>query len=239
MWTASSPHLSGIITLEVGYATLRRRKKGKAMSQQNVSGSGTYQQAAGSEAMSQEKVLVLSTFDTEVQADEAAAALKQWDKATEDIRVGGIGILVKDQSGKIKEHKVGAHQTGKGAGVGLVLGLVAAIPTGGLSLAAGSIGGVIIGAIVGSFFQKGFKELSRADAERINKELDAGHAIVGVLVLLPYADATAAELTRLGGRTETHVINSDEMKQVDTVAASASAAQQPSAGMGQTTTPQA
>ena len=208
------------------------------MSQQNASGGGMNQQAAKPDAMSQEKVLVLSVFDTELRADEAAAALKKWDKASEDIKVGGIGILVKDPNGKIKEHKVGVHQAGKGAGVGLVLGLVAAIPTGGLSLAAGAIGGVIIGAIVGSFFQKGFKELSRADAERINKEMDAGHAVVGVLVPLAYADATAAELTRVGGRSETHVISADEMDQVDAVATSASAVQLPMTGTAQSTAPQ-
>ena len=80
--------------------------------------------------MSRERVLVSSVCDTEQQADEAAAALKAWDKATEDIKLGGIVILVKDADGNVKEHKVGPRRGGKGAGVGLALGVVAAIPTG-------------------------------------------------------------------------------------------------------------
>ncbi len=213
------------------------------MSQKNVKGTDTSQQAttqsATPDAMSTEKVIVLSIFDTETQADEAVAALKKWDKATEDIKVGGIGILVKDPHGKIKQHKVGSHRTGKGTGIGLVLGVVAAIPTGGLSLVAGAAGGVIGGAIIGSFFHKGFKELGEADAARITKELDAGHAVVGVLVALANADAVAAELTRLGGRSETHVISKEEMQQADAVVNATVPTPQPQEGAGQSTAPQA
>lgn len=189
--------------------------------------------------MSGERVLVLSVFDTEQQADEAAAALKTWDKASEDIKFGGIGILVKDANGQIKEHKVGPRRGGKGAGVGLLLGVVAAVPTGGLSLAAGAAAGVVGGAIVGSFFEKGFKELGKDEAERINKELDAGHAALGVLVSLPNADTVSAELTRLGGRSESHVINDEEMQQADTAAETAARAQPPSESAVQSAAPQA
>lgn len=188
--------------------------------------------------MGRERVLVLSVFNTEQQADEAAAALKTWDKATEDIKLGGIGVLVKDVDGKIKEHKAGPRRGGKGAGVGLVLGVVAAIPTGGLSLAAGAAAGVVGGAIVGSFFEKGFKEIGKDEAERINKELDAGHAALGVLVSLANADAVAAELTRLGGQSEAHVISDEEMTQADTAAAAAVPAQVSAENSGQSAAPQ-
>jgi uncharacterized membrane protein len=193
--------------------------------------------------MSREKVLVLSVFDTEQQADEAASALKTWNKAGDDIKFGGIGILVKDADGQIKQHKVGPRSGGKGAGVGLVLGVVAAIPTGGLSLAAGAATGVVGGAVVGSLFHKGFKELGKDEAERINKELDAGHAALGVLVALPNADTVSAELTRLGGRSESHVIDDEEMKQVITAAEapapeSAGPMHSPEESAGQSATPQ-
>lgn len=183
--------------------------------------------------MSEEKVVVLSIFDTEEKADEAAAALKQWDKATEDIKLGGIGILVKDEDGKIKEHKVGPRRGKKGAGVGLVLGVVAAIPTGGLSLAAGAAGGLVGGALVGSVFHKGFSELGEDDAARLSKELDIGHAVVGVLVAPTDTDAVSAELTRLGGRSETHKLSGEELEQADAATVTASSA--PPETPGQTT----
>lgn len=186
--------------------------------------------------MSQENALVLSIFDSETAADEAAVALKQWDKATEDIKLGGIGVLVKDADGQIKQHKVGPRRGGKGAGVGLVLGIVAAIPTGGLSLAAGAGGGLVGGAIVGSFVKKGFHELSQEDATRISQELDAGHAALGVLVAPANAEAVAGELTRLGGRSETHVISDEELKDAETSIAAAPALQ-PSEGADQTQAP--
>ena len=184
--------------------------------------------------MGQERVLVLSVFDTEQQADEAAAALKAWDKTTEDVKLRGIGVLVKDTDGAIKEHKVGPRRGGKGAGVGLVLGVVAAIPTGGLSLAAGAAAGVVGGAIVGSFFRKGFNELSKDDAERINRELDAGHAALGVLVSPSNANAAADELSRLGGRSETHQISDDEMQEADAIAAAPVPPQTPTDSTTQT-----
>jgi hypothetical protein len=43
--------------------------------------------------------------------------------------------LVKDENGEIKEHKLGRRAGKKGMGIGVALGVVAAIPTGGLSLA--------------------------------------------------------------------------------------------------------
>jgi hypothetical protein len=37
---------------------------------------------------------------------------KQWDKASEEIKLGAIGVLVKDDKGKIKTHKLGKRKTG-------------------------------------------------------------------------------------------------------------------------------
>ena len=51
------------------------------------------------------------------------------------MKVDGIGVLVKDSDGKIKEHKLGKQAGKKGMGIGVALGVIAAIPTGGLSLA--------------------------------------------------------------------------------------------------------
>ena len=54
------------------------------------------------------KQLVLAVFENEAAADGAVDALKGWDKATSEIKLGAIGVLVKDEKGKIKTHKVGS-----------------------------------------------------------------------------------------------------------------------------------
>jgi hypothetical protein len=50
------------------------------------------------------KQLVLAIFPSETAADEAAAGLKKWEKANDEIKKGAIGVLVKDNTGKIKAH---------------------------------------------------------------------------------------------------------------------------------------
>lgn len=149
--------------------------------------------------------LVLAFFDSEDLADEAAMVLKNWEKASEHMKVDGVGVLVKDENGEIKEHKLGRRAGKKGMGVGVALGLVAAIPTGGLSLLGGAAGGVVGGGVIGDFFHKGLK-LSDEDAARITDELDAGHAAVGVLAWDFESDAVADKLKEAGGTPQTHEV---------------------------------
>ena len=104
-----------------------------------------------------EKQLVLGIFADEAAADAAVASVKEWDKASEEVKLGAIGVLVVDDKGKLKEHKMGQRSTKKGAGIGLVLAIVAP-PT----LIAGAIGGGILGAL----HHKGLG-LSDADRERL------------------------------------------------------------------------
>jgi hypothetical protein len=84
--------------------------------------------------------LVLAFFDTEDAADQAATALTNWEKATEYMQVDAIGVLVKASDGKVKEHKLGRRAGKHGMGIGVALGVVAAIPAGGLSLVGGVLG---------------------------------------------------------------------------------------------------
>ena len=70
----------------------------------------------------------------------------------------------------------------------------AAIPTGGLSLAAGAAGGVAGGGVIGKFFHKGLK-VTDEDAARIGRELAAGHAAVGVLTWDSDTKAVADKLS--------------------------------------------
>jgi uncharacterized membrane protein len=149
--------------------------------------------------------LVLAFFDTEDAADQAAKALKDWEKATEYMKLDAIGVLIKDDDGKVKEHKLGKRAGERGMGIGVALGVVAAIPTGGLSLVGGLLGGAGGGAAIGEFFHKGLK-MTDEDSARIGRELDAGRAAVGVLAWDSESDAVSEKLKELGGTPETHEV---------------------------------
>jgi uncharacterized membrane protein len=142
---------------------------------------------------------------SEGAADQAGDELKNWEKATEYMKVDGIGVLVLDDDGKVKEHKLGKRAGKRGMGIGVALGLVAAIPTGGLSLAGGVLGGAAGGGIIGDFFHKGLK-MTDDDTARIGSELGAGHAAVGVLTWDFETEAVSKKLGELGGRPETHEV---------------------------------
>lgn len=170
--------------------------------------------------MSKNKQLVLAIFDTETAADAAVTAVKAWDKAGKDVKLGAIGILVKDDKGKIKTQKLGKRKTGTGAVVGAI---AAAIGTGGLSL----VGGAVVGGILGSFFHKGLG-LSKEDMTRLDGELDGGKAVVAILAENNEAEAVGAKLTELGGTVEAHEVTEEAVEQaaaaVEEAAPDASAA---------------
>ena len=83
-----------------------------------------------------------------------------------------VGVLVVDEKGQIKEHRLGQRSGKAGAGIGLVLAVIAP-PT----LLAGMVGG----GIIGHFHHKGLG-LTDEDRERIAAELAGGKAAIGVLV---------------------------------------------------------
>jgi hypothetical protein len=133
--------------------------------------------------------VVLGLFSDEAAADAAVESLKAWDKASDEIKLGAIGVLVVDEKGALKTHKMGQRSGKKGAGIGLVLAIVAP-PT----LLAGAIGG----GVLGHFHHKGLG-LTQEDSARIGAELVGGKAAVGALVPTDEAGAVAGKLTELGG----------------------------------------
>ena len=88
------------------------------------------------------KQVVLGIFPDEPAADTAAHTLKAWDYADDDVKVKTIGVLVLDDDGKVNTHKLGPRTWGKGAGIGVVLAVVAP-PT----LIAGALAGGALGAL--------------------------------------------------------------------------------------------
>jgi hypothetical protein len=163
--------------------------------------------------------LVLAFFDNEAAADAAVQALKSWDKATADIKLGALGILVKDDKGKIKTHKLGSRKTATGA---ILFGLIGLL-SGGMTV----VGGLIFGAIAGSLFHKGLG-LSKEDLDRIGKDLDGGKAAVALVANAAEADAVSAKLAELGGKPETHEVT-DEVVEQATAAAEAAPVEAPAA----------
>lgn len=156
--------------------------------------------------MAKNKQLVLAFFESEAAADDAVDEIKQWDKASKDIKLGAIGVLVKDDKGKVKTHKLGKRKTG----TGVVLGALAGILSGGISV----VGGALFGGVIGAFFHKGLG-MSKDDLARIEGELDGGRAAVGVLVKDEELTTVTAKLEELGGETETHEVTDEALDQVD------------------------
>ena len=151
-----------------------------------------------------DKQVIIGTFDDEAAADAAVDSLKAWDQATEEIRLGAVGVLVLDADGQVKEHKLGARNGKKGAGIGLVLAVIAP-PT--------LLAGIVGGAVLGHFHHQGLG-LTSDDRERLIADLQGGKAAVGVLVAGEEGDAVAGKLTELGGDVEAHDVSDEALEAV-------------------------
>ena len=145
-----------------------------------------------------DRQLVLGVFPDEFAADNAAVALKDSGIAEGD----AIGILALDSDGKLKQDKVGARSTGKGAAVGGVLVLL-----GPAALGVGVLGGAAAGAL----HHKSLG-LTDADKARLTTELTAGKAAVGVLAHFDTAPAISERLTQLGGASEAHELSDEALE---------------------------
>jgi uncharacterized membrane protein len=154
-----------------------------------------------------DKQVVLALFDTEAAADSAVANLKTWEKTSDEVKLGAIGVLVMDENGKIKTHKMGSRSIGKGAGIGLILAMLTPV---------GLVGGVVGGALLGILHHKGLG-LSEQDRDRIATELANGKAAVGVLTPTVKADAISAKLVELGGKSEVHDASDEALEHAASV----------------------
>ena len=85
---------------------------------------------------------IIAIFSSEDAAKQAAKDLQDWDKANDDIKLGAIGTMTK-KGDKVKTH-VG-RKTGSGAKVGAVMGVTAAVLSGGITLVPGVVGGAVGG----------------------------------------------------------------------------------------------
>jgi hypothetical protein len=153
--------------------------------------------------------VILSIFKDEASADAAVDALRSWDEGSVDIKLDAIGILVVDDKGQIREHKLGRRSGGKGAGIGLVLAVIAP-PT--------LLAGVVGGGLIGHFHHAGLG-LTQADRDRIVADLQGGKAAVGVLADPVDSVPIVAKLTSLGGTPEVHQLSEEALEAVAAAAA--------------------
>jgi hypothetical protein len=162
-----------------------------------------------------DKQVVLAIFENEGKADAAVQSMKDWDKADDDIKLNAIGVLVLDDKGKVKTHKLGKRSVGKGAGIGVILAIIA--PP---SLLAGVIGGGVLGAL----HHKGLG-IKADERERIGAELADGKAAVGVLAAAVEASAISAKLAELGGTPQVLTVSEQDAAEADGVAPAVEAAE--------------
>jgi uncharacterized membrane protein len=157
----------------------------------------------------------VAIFPDEAAADTAAQSLKDWDKLDDDVKLNAVGVLVLDENGKVKTHKMGRRSWGKGAGIGVVLAALTP-PT--------LLAGALAGSALGSLHHKGLG-IDSAERDDIADALTNGQAAVGVLVADTEASAVSDKLTELGG--ELHVLSpSDEaVAEVDAAAPEVEAAE--------------
>ena len=159
--------------------------------------------------------VVLAFFNDEVAADDAAEQMKAWYKANSGANMSSIGVLVLDDKGKIKTHKLGSRSISKGAGIGLLLAVIAP-PT--------LLAGVIGGGLLGAFHHKGLG-LKSEDRDRIAAQLAGGKAAVGVLASDYEATAVVAKLGELGGTPESYEVPAEAIAEVEAVVPEVEAAE--------------
>jgi uncharacterized membrane protein len=158
--------------------------------------------------------LVMAYFDRFETAEAAAKSLMAWDRASSDIRLGAIGVLHQAEGGKVKTKKYGYHNTGKGASIGVIMGILAAMLPG-IGLVAGVVVGAVAGGIFGSFSKESLG-LKDDDLAKLKAALADGKAALIVLSEPEEANAVQAELEKLGGNVDRYVTTSEDLAKIST-----------------------
>ena len=140
------------------------------------------------------KSVVLALFENEAAADAAVDGLKAWDELDEEVRLTAIGMIVLDEDGKLKMHKVGRR---RGVAKGVAGGAVAVLLAGYLIT---PLGLPVLGGLLGA--TRKHVPISDEDRDRLAAELKNGKAAVAVLVKSEQRDTVFNKLAELGGSPE-------------------------------------
>ena len=157
--------------------------------------------------------VIISYFAGKDLAATAGDEIRDWDKANDAIKLGGIGILTW-KNGKIKTHKLSRASSGRGAKWGLALGAAAGILSGGVTLVGGAVAGAAVGAVGAKLFHKNLG-LTDEDWARLEKRLSDGSAALVVMAAEDEVEPTKAELAALGGEVEDYLVPEETMAQVE------------------------
>jgi len=152
-----------------------------------------------------DKQVIIALYPNEAAADSAVEGLKTWDKANDQVKLNAIGVLALDDRGQVKTEKMGRRSWGKGAGIGLVLGLLTPV---------GLVVGVVGGGLIGALHHKGLG-LSEQDRDRIVGELRNRKAAVGVLAEPREAEAILQKMKEFGGEPEVHYVPEAAMEEAE------------------------
>ena len=120
--------------------------------------------------------VMIAFFADLAAAESAIEGIKNWDRINDHFELGTIGTI-RREGDKIKTD-VG-RRTGKGAKVGAVVGVIAAVLTGGASLIITAVGAGAVGGALGHFFKKS-TQLTKEEIAEIGQELDGGRVAVVV-----------------------------------------------------------
>jgi predicted flap endonuclease-1-like 5' DNA nuclease len=152
--------------------------------------------------MNKNENVVIAVFKDYVAAEQAIVALRHWDKADREIKLGAVGTVSK-ADGKV-ETRVG-RRVGRGAGVGAILGVIAGVLSGGVTVVGGAVAGTVLGAIVGSLSKRSL-HLTEKEIEELGRELDAGKVAVVVNCDDYEIEGTRAHLSEAGGSVQTYEV---------------------------------
>ncbi|HNS01700.1 MAG TPA: hypothetical protein PKM78_04890 [Anaerolineae bacterium] len=149
---------------------------------------------------------MIAFFSSREAAETAMDALKDWDHANKEVKLGAIGLVFKEE-GEIKT--VAPRRTGRGVAVGAILGVFAAA-LGPVGLIGAALGGGAIGGALGSLFKQSVN-LDEAALQEMAAQLDAGKFGVVVAVDEHEMTPTAAQLANAGGAVQQIVVPTDAL----------------------------
>ena len=142
--------------------------------------------------------LVIAYFPSQADAENAVEAIKDWDAANPAVKLGGVGIMAKE-NGKVKTSHVG-RKTGKGAAVGAAVGILGGLLTGGIGLIVAAVGGSALGGAAGALFKQSLA-IGEDDLKAIDAELESGKVAVVVACDAYEVDGVVADLRQHGAMT--------------------------------------
>lgn len=155
--------------------------------------------------MDKNEHVIVAVFEDRAAAEAAVEHLKKWDKATDDIKLGAIGLLYKE--GDEVKSLIG-HQMGRGAKVGALVGIITDVLTGGVGLVGGAAAGGLLGGATGAFFAKSL-HLNEAECNALGRELELGKAAVVVTGDDYELTPIRSTLEHIGGVAKVYVVPGD------------------------------